>query len=98
MLERIKPIFLPNFFYYISYIRILHSQVQAGEDTRLQKTMDAIVRKTSMDVTLVVLSGEHYLQLQVSKPKMNVLEDNLRNLTEDKDEFTTITHNSFTKN
>ena len=70
--------------------------MQVGENTRLQKTVDDILRKTSMEITLVV-SDDHYIQLQESKPKMTVLEDKLRKLTKDQGEFDAITHNVFTK-
>ena len=53
---------------------------------RLQKRVDEILRKTSMEITRVV-SAEHYLQLQESKPSMTVLEDKLRKFTKDEGEF-----------
>ena len=59
MLQRIKPLFLPKGTLCISYIKILQLQVQVGEDTRLQKTVDAVVRTSSMEIILVVQSGEH---------------------------------------
>ena len=63
---------------------------------RLHKRVDEILRKTSIEITRVV-SDEHYLQLQISKPKMTLLEDKLRKFTKDEGEFNTITHNIFTK-
>ena len=74
----------------------LQLQVQVGENMLLQNRVDEILRKTSMEITRVV-SDEHYLQLQESKPKMTVLKDKLRKFTKDKGEFNTITHNIFTK-
>ena len=74
----------------------LQLQVQVGENTRLQKAVDDILRKTSMEITRLV-SDEHYQQLQESKPKMTVLEDKLRKFTKDEGEFNRITHNIFTK-
>ena len=71
-------------------------QVQVGENLRLQKTVDEILRKTSMEITRVV-SDEHNLQLQESKPKMTLLEDKLSKFTKDQGEFNAITHNIFTK-
>ena len=41
----------------------LQLQVQVGENTRLQKVVDDILRKTSMEITRLV-SDEHYQQLQ----------------------------------
>ena len=74
----------------------LQLQVQVGENTRLQKAVDDILRKTLMEITRLV-SDEHYQQLQESKPKMTVLEDKLRKFTKDEGEFNIITHNIFTK-
>ena len=74
----------------------LKLQLQDGENMRLQKKIDEILRKNSMEITRVV-SDEHYLQLQESKPKMTVLADKLRKFTKDEGEFNIITHNIFTK-
>ena len=70
--------------------------MQVGENTRLQKTVDDILRKTSMEITWVV-SDDHHIQLQESKPKMTVLEDKLRKFCKDEGEFDAITHNVYTK-
>ena len=74
----------------------LQLQVHVAENMRLQKELDEILRKTSMEITRIV-SDEHYLQLQESKPTMTVLEDKLRKFTKDGGESNTITHNIFTK-
>ena len=71
--------------------------MQVGENTRLQKTVDDILRKTSIEITWVV-SDDHYIQLQESKPKMTVLEDKLRKFTKDEGEFDAITHKCLYKN
>ena len=63
---------------------------------RLQKTVDDTLRKISMKTTRVV-SDEHYLQLQESKPKMTVLEDELRMFIKDEDEFNAISTISLQK-
>lgn len=74
----------------------LELKVQVGENSRLQKIVDGILRKTSMEITRIV-SEEHYLQLQESKSKMTELENKLRKVTSNEGEFNTITHNIFTK-
>lgn len=74
----------------------LELQVQVGENSRLQKIVDGILKKTSLEITRVV-SEEHYLQLQESKPKMAELEDKLRKTVKDEGEFNTITHSIFNK-
>lgn len=74
----------------------LELRVQVGENTRLQNVVDRILRKTSMEITRIV-SDEHYLQLQESKPKMTELENKVRKMTSNEGEFNIITHNIFTK-
>ena len=74
----------------------LQLQVQVVENMHLQKRVDEILRKTLMEITRVV-SDEHYLQLQESKPKMTLLKDKLGKFTKDKGEFNNITHNIFSK-
>ena len=70
--------------------------MQVGENTRLENRVDGILRKASMEITRIV-SDEHYLQLQESKPNTTVLKDKLRKFTKDEGEFDSITHNIFTK-
>lgn len=71
-------------------------QVQVGENGRLQKIVDRILLKTSMEITRLV-SEEHYQQLQESKPKMIELENELRSKLNNNGEMNRISQEIFNK-